>query len=1063
MKKIPLWIWDNILFLQTLFLLIFIPLYPKLPLVDIKNTWVYIRAEDFIILVVIATWIVLLLKRKISLKTPLTLSIIIFWIIGAIATIYGVVLIFPTLSNVFPNVAFLAFLRHIEYISLFFIGYSGMKEKKHIPVVVFMIILTLFLVALYGFGQKYFGFPAFLTMNEEFAKGIPIQLSSLSRVPSTFAGHYDLAAYLVFVIPILVSLFFGLKNLIIKAVLLLTACLGVALLFMTVSRVSVFVLVIALFVVFFFQKKKLALLFFPLLALLAFLLISFKPTLLARFGNTVKEIDVLVDAKTGSAIGQVSFVSSNYLKDKVIVQEKVSSVDEISVKTDNEQSEITSYSGLSYKLPAQIPLVVAANLSTGESLPQGTGYINLVLSPVTKKITSFFYELPPSAATTSSEVRFVLGDFIIKKAAAYDLSFTTRFQGEWPHAIEAFKKNILLGSGYGSVSLAVDNNYLRMLGETGILGTVSFFAIFLVVGIYIKKTLPHVDSRMVRSLLLGVSAGIVGLALNATLIDVFEASKIAYMLWLLVGIIVGILSLYQKKEQIHIYKELIKVATSSYAVILYVFVIVTVVFSPIINNFFVGDDFTWFRWAAECKPSVLNPESCGSITSRVFQYFADSSGFFFRPGTKIYFLAMYSVFWLNQVAYHLASVFLHFVVVGLLFLITKKILKDTFVCAVASLLFLVISGYLEVVVWISSTGHLFNAIFVLLSLFFYTYWEEKKKVLYYVLCLFSIILGLLFHEFGVVAPILVLVYKFAIDDKFKISFLLRKVEYVVLFSPIIFYLVVRYFSQSHWFAGDYNYNLIKFPFNAVGNILGYAMLGLFGPISLPFYNALRNITRENVLVSSFLVLILLTAVYFISKFLKKKLHKNTKRALLFGFLFFITLLLPFLGLGNIASRYSYLASFIVVLFFVLFIKKLYVYLLSYGKDIALAATIMVISIFSLLHVIQTQQFLIDWHESGVKAQRFFISIDELYADIWSKEGGQLHFVNVPIRNGQAWIFPVGFSDAIWFAFKNDDLSVYTHSDIDTALEQAGTSPTAWVFMFQDDGSLKEVPRKPSQE
>ena len=40
-------------------------------------------------------------------------------------------------------------------------------------------------------------------MNEEFAKGIPIKLSQLSRVPSTFAGHYDLAAYLVLMIPIL--------------------------------------------------------------------------------------------------------------------------------------------------------------------------------------------------------------------------------------------------------------------------------------------------------------------------------------------------------------------------------------------------------------------------------------------------------------------------------------------------------------------------------------------------------------------------------------------------------------------------------------------------------------------------------------------------------------------------------------------------------------------------------------------------------------------------------------------------------------------------------------------
>ena len=73
-----------------------------------------------------------------------------------------------------------------------------------------------------------------------------------------------------------------------------------------------------------------------------------------------------------------------------------------------------------------------------------------------------------------------------KKASAYDLSFTTRFQGEWPHALEAFKKNVAIGSGYGSVSLAVDNNFLRCL-ESRALGTLSFLSLFLILGIYIKE------------------------------------------------------------------------------------------------------------------------------------------------------------------------------------------------------------------------------------------------------------------------------------------------------------------------------------------------------------------------------------------------------------------------------------------------------------------------------------------------------------------------------------------------------------------------------------------------
>ena len=231
------WIWHNALFLVTLFLLAFIPLYPKIPLIDIENTWVYIRLEDIIVVFVFLIWGTFFLFKKVTLKTPLTFPIMLFWIIGGLSTFHGVLLIFPTIANVFPNVAFFSFLRRIEYLSLFFIAFAAMKDKRHIYYVIATLVVVLLLVVGYGIGQKVFGFPAYLTMNEEFAKGIPIQLSQLSRVPSTFAGHYDLAAYLVLIIPILISLMFGFKNFILKIFLLITASLGFALLFMTVTRV----------------------------------------------------------------------------------------------------------------------------------------------------------------------------------------------------------------------------------------------------------------------------------------------------------------------------------------------------------------------------------------------------------------------------------------------------------------------------------------------------------------------------------------------------------------------------------------------------------------------------------------------------------------------------------------------------------------------------------------------------------------------------------------------------------------------------------------------------------
>lgn len=1050
-------IFDNILLIFTVFLLIFIPLYPKIPLLDIMNTWVYIRVEDFVVLGVLLVFLFLLFRKKVTLKTPLTVPIMFFWIAGAISTIHGIVLFFPTLANVFPNVAFLSFLRHLEYMSLFFVAYASIRSKRHINVVIVTLVITILAVSLYGLGQKYLGLPAFLTSNEEFAKGLPIQLSRLSRVPSTFAGHYDFAAFLVLVVPILVSLMFGFKSKIIKIALFLVSALGIVLLFMTVSRVSVFVLLVALIIVFFFQKKKVLLFIFPILVLAGFLFFVFKPTLLNRFDSTVKEIDVLVDAKTGSAIGEVKFVkSATYLKDKIIDQARVGDkqqVDQAMTGTiDNLKiPEVPLSKKQPLIFPDEIPLVQATNVSTGENLPQGTGYINLSLSPVTQKLGNFYYELAPNLrATTSAQVIIIHGSFLVKRAAAYDLSFTTRFQGEWPRTIAAFSRNIFLGSGYGSVSLAVDNNYLRMLGEIGLLGITAFFGIFLAIGVYIKRVWKDVDSKVSKSFVVGFISGVVGLALNATLIDVFEASKVAFLLWILTGITIGELRLYQTRP-VDIYHSLKKAAASTPAIIIYILIVTITIFTPLITNFFVGDDFTWLRWAADCG------STCSSYFTRFIQFFTDSQGFFYRPGTKVFFSLMYSVFWLNPVAYHIVSLILHFIVVSLFFFLARKILRNNLLAAVASFLFLVLSGYSEVVFWISSIGYLFNAVFALSSILFFVLGEEKKKNIYYILSFLSIILGLSFHETGIVIPLYIILYKFTNDESFRLSSLLR-IRYVGIFMTIPLYLTVRFLSQSHWLSGDYSYSLIKLPFNFIGNAIGYFSIVSLGPISMHIYEALRNFAKGQALVASVLILLAAGISFLLYKKLNRKINKENKRIIIFGVLFFVISLLPFLGLGNITSRYSYLASLGFILVATYLLGKLYNYLKVYGRDVSIMSVSILVAVFALLHIIQFQQMQSDWRTAGNKSKEFFTSIDELYSSSWSTNAIKLHFVDVPIRVGEAWVFPVGLKDALWFAFRNDNLNVYIHPDLTTALNVAGTSTSDIVLRFREDGGVTEVVR-----
>lgn len=1038
MKKLFSWCKDNILFLFTLFLLAFIPLYPKIPLVDIKHVWVYVRVEDFVVLFMLVSWLAVVVRRKLLLQTPLTTPILLFWLIGAIATLHGILLVFPGLPDAFPNVAFLSYVRRIEYMSVFFLAYTSIRQKRVFPYLISLVILTLVAVTLYGLGQKYFSFPAFLTMNEEFAKGIPIQLSALSRISSTFAGHYDLAAYFVLIIPIVVSLVFGYRNWLIKVLLVGIAGAAGLVLFMTVSRISLFALVIALGLVLFMQKKKLVLISIPIMAIAALLLISFSPSLLDRYGSTIKQVDIVVDAKTGQPIAHVKEVPKSYFENKVVKQEFFRSLLE-----SNTSSPAASVIVPYVLVPEHAVLFTEPAAPTGEDLPSGTGYINLSLSPVKNRMGEFYYERRPDPKTGVVEVTMINGDYLHKKVAAYDLSFTTRFQGEWPRALSAFKRNVFFGSGYGSVSLAVDNSYLRTLGEVGAVGFLSFLAIFIAMGVYIHRAMPAIDSRPVKSFIYGLIGGIAGLAVNAIFIDVFEASKIAFLLWLLVGAAVGLAHLYEKHLSFHSSAELRKAATSSPAIIAYLLVFAILLFSPMVRNYFVGDDFTWFHWVQG--------------NHNILEYFISANGFFYRPGAKVYFLFMYSVFWLNQGAYHMVSLFLHFAVSALVFLFTKKIFRNTVLSALAGFSFLIVSGASEAVFWISATGFLFTAFFSLLSLLSYAAWVESKKTLYLIGALSLSVFSMLFHELGIVTPLLFLVYQLAVVGHMSLKKMLDDGYHRLLLLPIPMYLGIRYAAQSHWLSGDYNYNLFKLPFNAIGNALGYVSLALLGPLSAPVYQVLRGLLRTNWLVAGAITIVMTFVGVIVYKKIVKIVEKDERKILLFGALFSLVALLPFLGLGNISSRYGYFASVGIIFLFVYAIKKFYVYISYNGRGVALTGTTLAVGLFFLFHVVQLQQVHSDWFEAGETSRRFFVSIQGLYDKRMATDPLELHFANVPIRHGDAWVFPVGIQDGLWFIFGNPNLKTYIHPTLEQALAASTNCSTIQrVYVVDGEGRVAQI-------
>lgn len=406
-------------------LLIFIPLFQKFPAFRIMGTYVAIRLEDFLILGALLLFLVpIFINIKSIIKEKTVRAILLFIVIGFISLISGIYLT----QSVSPKIAILHWARRVEYLSLFFIGFTYMKisfEKDFFSYVIRILLLVNLFIFLYGIGQHYLNFPVIITQNEEYSKGVALRWIPGSHINSTFAGHYDLASYLVLTIPIFISAFFVLKDKISKYLLAISTGLGFWLFSVAVSRISIVAFLIATTFSLFLLKKYKEIL---LIVSISVIIFGLSADLRTRYGRIIE-----------------------------VVRQKISST-------------ITIYA-------------------------QEGGNVN------------------------------------------EDRSTSIRFNVEWPRSIRAFYKNPIVGTGYSSITLATDNDYLRALGETGVLGLASFMLIFVSLFItFLKyKFNDSLDSVFIASFI----GSTIGILVTAIFIDIFEASKFATMYWLFTGFVVG--------------------------------------------------------------------------------------------------------------------------------------------------------------------------------------------------------------------------------------------------------------------------------------------------------------------------------------------------------------------------------------------------------------------------------------------------------------------------------------------------------------------------------------------
>ena len=463
----------------TIFLIIFIPLYPKIPLFQpVPGYIVRIRLEDVAVLLGCIVYGVQLLRRKISWHTPLNVTIGLY-LLASLISLAAAFFVLHTLPLLGPHInkALLHWVRYVEYFSLFFMVYTAAHLRRAKQLLIMAFCLTIVLVTIYGVGQKYFRWPVYSTMNWEFSKGIALELvSNSARVQSTFAGHYDFAIYLTVVLPlVLASLYVARRRVVQVALAVVFAC-GVWSLIVSGLR-SAFV----------------------------------------AYGVTITIVTALMAMPLASWRAKLRWIAPRL--------------------------------GAVYIVTAVFFLLFGQNLQqllkrtiNGATGRQEQSIDTVVISQ---------YEIPlPKDAEEVALIQDRLGkpQSLSGCALKYELSVCIRLESLWPQAIRGFLRSPLVGSGFSSLNKrdflhlseadGTDGNYLRILGETGALGFLTFFSIISMALVVTWRTLKSRD-EVTRVLAVAYIASTAGMLLNALLFDVFVASKVAFTFWALTGLVLA--------------------------------------------------------------------------------------------------------------------------------------------------------------------------------------------------------------------------------------------------------------------------------------------------------------------------------------------------------------------------------------------------------------------------------------------------------------------------------------------------------------------------------------------
>lgn len=363
-----------------------------------------------------------------------------------------------------------------------------------------------------------------------------------------------------------------------------------------------------------------------------------------------------------------------------------------------------------------------------------------------------------------------------------------------------------------------------------------------------------------------------------------------------------------------------------------------IIFFALANSFFQQDEWHSFGFIQAHDFSYV------TLNKPLWQlFFAD------RSGARFIMYILFQLFGLWVLPYGIFAATIHVVNTYLVFLLTKKLIKNTTGGLISGAFFLVNSVGHQAYSWFGTmAGSVPSATFLLLSLIFYLHFLEKRILRWFFLSIFFIWVSFLFKESGFFIFLLYPLFWFFVTEKKTLKTFFQE-NSVVLFYGCIMTIILamsiifisgnraNYISPDAPGIVNFLTHALLYPFEGIVQIflppdvifsLATVSTKMFVPSILPdtsdFDLYYSTIMAENI--SLVLAFFFTTALIFFYKKILVKSEESFRISFIFSILFLILSFIPYIVLGKfdayLDSRYYYVPAIGASLLFGILLNKL---------------------------------------------------------------------------------------------------------------------------------------------